>query len=336
VILQRIAFVAVPLLVAALVAPPWTEDERGGAPQIGAGAHTYRWVEGWGALPEGMTLGNTHGAIVSDSQGRIYVNTDGEHAVLVFEASGKLVKSWGKEWQGGLHGMAIVKEGGRELLWIAHTSRHTVAKTTLDGEVLATLPWPEQSGKYEKQDQFNPTAVAVAPGGEIFVADGYGRSWVHKYDSHGHYQKSFGGPGTTPGQMQTPHGLAIDPRGAKPLLVVADRENHRLQFFDLAGGFVRLIDQELRRPCSPHVQGDDLVVADLNGRVSIFGKDDKLVCHLGDNPDQSLWANNGAPRDAWKTGLFIAPHSARWDAQGDLYVQDWVALGRVTKLERVR
>ncbi len=108
----------------------------------------YEWQRGWGKLPEGMSFGNTHGCVVVDSKNRVYMNTDTEHAVIVFEADGTFVKSWGKELAGGLHGMCIVKEGEREYLYLTHTGRHEVLKATLDGEILWTLGWPEEAKVY--------------------------------------------------------------------------------------------------------------------------------------------------------------------------------------------
>lgn len=304
--------------------------------RLGAKDETYRWVSDWAKLPEGMQLGNTHGCIAVDSQGRVYVNTDTENAVIVFAPDGKFLKSWGKDLSGGLHGMTLVREGGEELLYLAHTSRHEVLVTSLDGEVKRSLVWPEASGVYQKREEFLPTAVAVAPSGKIFVADGYGKSWVHEYDAQGKYVKSFGGPGSELGKLQTPHGLYLDVQGETARLFVADRENHRLQIFDLDGKRIGGVDRELRRPCNVDRHGDHLAVADLAGRVTILDGKGELVCHLGDNPDESLRAQNGVPRDRWRDGEFISPHSAKWDAQGNLYVMDWVSLGRVSKLERVR
>src|SRR5439155_105230 len=82
------------------------------------------WVKGWGQLPEGMQFGNTHGCIVIDGRGRVLVNTDTENAVIIFDSSGKFLKSWGKDFKGGAHGMAIVREGDKELMFLAHTGRH--------------------------------------------------------------------------------------------------------------------------------------------------------------------------------------------------------------------
>jgi len=307
--------------------------ERG--PVLGSGAHKYEWVKGWGQLPEGMQFGNTHGCIVIDGRRRVLVNTDTENAVIIFDSSGKFLKSWGKDFKGGAHGMAIVREGDKELMFLAHTGRHEVVKATLDGDVLMTIAYPEKAGVYKSALEYKPTSVAIGPGGDIYVSDGYGLSWIHQYDSKGEYIRSWGGKGTDPGQMRTPHGIWLDTRGKEPLLAVADRENNRLQFFSLDGKFVSMVTEELRRPCHMDQRGADLAIADLAGRVTIFDKNNKLITHLGDNPDPKKRANNGVPRDQWVDGEFIAPHCARWDADGNLYVLDWVAVGRVTKLKHL-
>lgn len=303
---------------------------------LGSGAHTYRWVDDWCRGPGGKDLGNTHGCMVVDQQGNLLANTDTEHAVVVYGRDGTLLRTWGAEFRGGLHGMCHRVEAGKEVLYLAHTRRHEVVKTTLEGVVLWTLGWPEASGIYEREDQFNPTAVAVAPDGRIFVADGYGRSWVHVYDAERRYLKSFGGPGTEPGKFQTPHGLWLDGRGKEPLLLVCDRENHRLQWFTMEGVFVRQMAKDLRRPCNVWPLGDGgLVVADLAGRISILSADDQVVLQLGDNEDPKLRAQNGVPRAQWRAGQFLSPHSVCADAAGNLYVMDWNSLGRITKLEKV-
>ncbi|KAA3611482.1 MAG: peptidase [Planctomycetota bacterium] len=302
---------------------------------VGKGKHRYSWIQDWLKLPEGMKLGNTHGSIVVDKKGRVLVNTDAAHAVVILDADGNYLKSWGKEFQGGLHGMCLFEEDGQERLLLAHIGRHEVIKTDLDGKVLRRWGYPEESGHYANAGEYRPTAVAVAPDGSFFVADGYGKSWVHQYDSEGNYQKSFGGPGTEPGKMRTPHGLWLDTRRNPPVLLVADRENHRLQYFSLDGEYKGLVGEHFRRPCGTYQHGTEMVVADLAGRVTLLDSKDQLIAHLGDQPDPKLRARNGIPRDLWKDGFFLAPHSAAFDQNGNLYVMDWLSLGRISKLKRL-
>jgi hypothetical protein len=312
----------------------WTGGSE--AVRLGEGEVSFDWVPGWGQLPEGMTYGNTHGCIAVDSQDRIYVNTDTDHAIIVFEADGTFVRSFGAEFKGGLHGMTLVEESGKEFLYLAHIGLHQIAKVTLEGEVLWRLGYPKESGLYEKAGSYRPTAVAVAANGDLYAADGYGLSWVHQYDRDQNYVRSFGGPGSKPGQMKTPHGLWIDTRSHAPILMVADRENHRLQAFSLDGNSLGIVSEELRRPCNLSQHGSMLAVADLTGRITILGKDNELLAHLGEQPDPEKRARNNVASDLWRDGEFVSPHGIHWDSQGNLYVMDWVSEGRISKLQRVR
>ena len=91
-----------------------------------------------------------------------------------------------------------------------------------------------------------------------------------------------------------------------------------------------------RRPCSFYEHEGVVVVADLAGRVTLLNEKNELIGHLGDQPDPNKRARNGIPPDQWKDGEFLSPHGACFDSKGNLYVQDWNRLGRVTKLERLR
>jgi hypothetical protein len=324
------------LSLALLLATPSLAQQPAKPGVMGDGVQRYEWVKDWLQLPEKQdVLGNTHGGIVIDSQGLIYVNTDTTKAIMVYGKDGKFLRSMGEDLAGGLHGMTLVRENNEEFIYLVHAAKNEARKLSLKGATIWTIPWPEQSGKYAKADEYHPTSIAVAPNGDIFIADGYGKSWVHRYDKDRKYLSSFGGPGSEPGQMNTPHGLAIDTRTNPPTLLVADRANHRLQVFDLTGKFQKVIEG-FRLPCSIDIQGEYAAVADLAGRVTILDKNNQVVTQLGDNPDESLRGNHDVPKEKWQDGLFTAPHSARWDAEGNLYVMDWNALGRINKLKRLK
>jgi sugar lactone lactonase YvrE len=303
---------------------------------LGSGAHTYEWVKGWAKLPDGMRFGNTHGAVVIDSQGRIFMNTDSEHAVIIFDPDGKYIKSWGKEFKAGTHGMALVKEGKTEYLYLTHTGRHEVIKATLDGDVVWTLGYPKEPNVYKAAAEFKPTGVAFAPNGDFYVTDGYGKFWVHQYNAKAEYIRSWGGLGSEPGKLNNPHGIWMDTRGQTPVVMVADRGNSRLQNFTLDGKHIGFVTETLRRPSNMDQRGQDIAVADLAGRVTILGKDNKVIVHLGDNPDPAKRGKNGVPPEQWVDGEFISPHCPRWDAEGNLYVLEWLSSGRITKLKRLK
>jgi len=326
------------LLLTLLSSAPAAQEKAPVSPAaatLGTGAHRYRWVSGWLEQPGGKELGNTHGGIAFDSKGNLYFNTDTERAVMVYDANGKYLRSFGPELAGGVHGMVIRKEGDAEFLYLVHTGKGELHKRKLDGELVWALPCPAESSKYEGGAGYHPTGIAIGPKGELFVADGYGKGFVHHFDAERKGLGSFGGPGTEPGQFQTPHGIAVDTRTDPPTLLVADRENHRLQRFDFEGRHLGVIEG-FRRPCSVDVQGEFALVADLAGRVTILNAKNEVFTHIGDNPNEGLRAQNGVPREQWQDGCFTAPHFAKWDSKGNLYVLDWNYLGRVTKLERVR
>lgn len=302
---------------------------------LGSGHHVYEFVPDWGTLPNGSHWGYTHGVVI-DSQQRIFIHNRSKDAVAIFDADGKFIKSWGPDFEKGAHGMLLQKEGRTEYLYLADPERHLVAKTTLDGERIWTLGCPKECSAYEREEQYKPTNIAVASNGDIYVADGYGLSWIHQYNAKAEYVRSWGGKGKEAGQMDCPHGISIDSRGSQPIIVVADRTNQRLQNFSLKGEHLGFVTDELRRPCHFDQKNGELLIPDLWGRLTIFDKNNKLITHLGDNPE--IWKTKGwpnVPHEMRVTGKFVSPHAACWDAQGNIYVVEWIPDGRVTKLRRV-
>ncbi|HEY6293578.1 MAG TPA: twin-arginine translocation signal domain-containing protein [Terriglobia bacterium] len=324
---------------AAAVAPALalgSTNKSGSRVVLGSGAHTYELVPGWGVLPAGIKYGYTHGVQV-DSHNQVIVHNQSKDSVIIFDHKGKYIKSWGPEFQKGAHGCLLRKEGGTEYLYLSDYERHIVVKTTLDGEILWTLNWPKDSGVYEKEEQFKPTNTVVAPNGDIYVADGYGLSYVHQYTPKLERIRTWGGKGSEPGKLDCPHGIWIDTRGATPIVVVADRSNARLQTFTLDGKHIGFYSEDMRRPCHfDQAKNGDLLIPDLWGVVTIYDKENKPVTQLGDNP--GVWEAKGWPNlpdTTWVPGKFISPHAACWDKRGDIYVVEWIQEGRVTKLKRV-
>ncbi len=315
------------------------QDKAGtGLPVVGSGAHTYEVLHDWGELPADLAYGNTHG-VAEDSAGRIYVmhtvhrTSARADAVVVFDPAGKFITSWGAAFKDGAHGLHLAREGNAEFFYLCDTARHKLVKTTLDGKTVWERGCPDETGGYKKPDEYVPTNVATAPDGTVFVADGYGRNYIHVYRPDGTYLRTFGGSGKIAGHLRTPHGLMVDTRGPAPLLVVADRGNARLQYFTLAGEHVKFVTQELRAPCHFHARGGELLVPDLKSRVTLLDAHDRLIVHLGDGKDFA--GIRDKDRSAFTPGKFVAPHGGIFDSQGNIFIVEWVEVGRVTKLRRL-
>ena len=341
-------------------------DDKAGTkpPVIGSGEFRYECIHGWGQLPEHIHWETTHGVTV-DADGFIYIKQQG-HAgktpqdtiVILDPASGrKFVRSFGKEYYPGGHGIDMRREGGEEFLYLCDVFHCEVIKTNLMGEHVWKFGTPQEPDVYGdgkgpdgKPAVFRPTNLAFAPDGGFYVGDGYGSSYIHQYTKDAKWVRTWGGTGTEPGKMRTPHGIWLDHRPG-PLhvdgetlervgatLVVADRANARLQYFTLDGKYLGVISDALF-PAHFNIRGDVLLVPDLHARVSLFDKNNKAIVHLGDDPEWRKVVLDGfkvrANESEWQPGKFVHPHDACFDRDGNIYVVEWVVTGRVTKLRHV-
>jgi DNA-binding beta-propeller fold protein YncE len=286
------------------------------------------------AQPDNQPIGPAHGGVAVDRAGNVYVSTDTPRGILVFAPDGKFVRSFGPSF---VHGLFLQRERGGEYLYCARPNYNEVEKIGLDGAVVWKLGYPEKSNIYAKADEFHPTNVVATPDGTIFVADGYGKKWIHKYDADRNYIKSFGGPGSvTPaeeGKFNTCHGLTVDTRGPKPMLFVCNRESGRVEYWDTDGNFVKVIQRDLRMPAAVQIRGNYVAIAELQGRVTVLGKDNEIVAQLGDNPDPKQRANYGLEPSAWTEGIFNSPHGISFDRSGSIIVSEWSQYGRLSKFE---
>lgn len=299
---------------------------------LGSGSHTYEWID-FGELPAGRKLGYTHG-VVSDAKDNVYVHNQSEDAVCVFDPQGNFIKSWGKQFKDGAHGMFLSREDGKEFLYLADYAQQKIVKTTLDGEVVFSIGQPDRPDIYDSPEKFKPTDVCVAPNGDFYVFDGYGQPWVHRYSADAKYKDSFGGDGTEAGMLKCPHGGWVDTRKREPELYVADRGNNRIQVFTLDGKHKRFITAEMKQPCCFFQWQDEMYIPDLQARVTILDKNDQPLAVLGDDPQAPKTEGWPNIQDKLKPGKFSSPHACCVDSKGDIYVAEWISTGRVTKLIR--
>ena len=284
---------------------------------LGQGDHKYRVVENWAKLPDGWEFMDV-GSVAVDSKDRVYVFCRGEHPMIVFDREGNFITSWGEGVFKRAHGLHIDRN---DHLYCTDDGDHTVRKCTTEGKILLTLGVPGKPTPFMSGQPFHRcTHTALSPKDEIYVSDGYGNACVHKYSPDGKLLKTWGEPGTNPGQFNIVHNIVTDEDG---WVYVADRENHRVQVFDGNGKYETQWNN-LHRPCGicmPYTHKPVCYIGELGPgmgvnrnspnlgpRVSIVDNQGKLLSRIGD------------PHAGTAPTSFIGPHGLAVDSRGDLYV----------------
>jgi hypothetical protein len=330
------------LLFVALISTPLLAGEPAQPVRMGSGAMTFDTVPGWGLGSDGLSvLGPTHGGVVVDKAGNVY--TSAKIGVFVFDPDGQVIRRFLGDEYTQMHDLEIRDEPDGEFIYGARNEAAEGVKFRADdGEIVLKLPFPKESGL--NLEKFAPTAITVAPNGDIILADGYASDHIFKFDKHGKYLMHFGKKGDGLDEFHTAHGMTLDTRYDPPRLLICDR-NHldqnginrgRLLHYSLEGEFLQEVATGLLMPTSAAVQGDYVSVPDLHGRLYILDKENCIVSVLGYNADPEQRRNFGVPQDQWQEGVFSGTHGSYWDADGNLYVQDWNTAGRIMKLVRVK
>jgi len=270
------------------------------------GDRRYAVHRKWAKLPKGESFGFLSDLAV-DGEGHVHVAQRGtDRPVLVFDRDGKLLGSWG---EGALAEPHYINAGKDGSMLVADRDSHQVLRFDRAGKLVQALGkrhWPSLDAPFN-----HPTAAAEAPDGEIYVADGYGNSSVHRFAADGSLIKTWGGQGSGPGAFTTPHAIAVDSRGR---VLVGDRENNRVQVFDRAGKYLAEWG-DFYHPMQIWIDDRDLVfVTDQIPRISLLTLDGKLV-------GRCRGAINGA-------------HGLCGDADGNLYLSE-LPPQEITKLERL-
>ena len=283
---------------------------------LGTGEYRYEVVDHWAKLPPGMEFNADVAAVGVDAQDRVYAFNRGAHPMCVFDRDGNFLRSWGLFRRA--HGVHMAPD---DTLWLTDDGDHTVRHCTLDGKVLLTLGIPGTPSAFMGGEPFHRcTHTALSPQGDLYVSDGYGNARVHKYAPNGMLVRSWGEPGTDPGQFNIPHNICCDAEG---WVYVADRENHRIQVFDPQGRYETQWNN-MHRPSGLYLErgasarfyvgevGGGMAVnqdiPNIGPRVSIYSAKGELLARLGNRPA------------GLEPGQFISPHGLAVDSRGDIYV----------------
>ena len=287
---------------------------------LGKEKYAYAPIEDWGNFPSELILGDVAG-IAIDSKDRVYLFNRGDHPIVVLDKTGDVLSTWGHGLFKNPHGASI---GPDQNIYLTDNFDHTVRKFSLDGELLLELGTSGLSSGFMSGKPFcKCTHSAVSLSGDIYVSDGYSNACIHHYDPSGKLLKSWGSPGTGPGEFNLPHNICCDGDG---WIYVADRENSRVQIFGPSGRYETQINN-MHRPsglaltlgsCPDCIVGELASYLRVNSDfpnlgpfVSFFNKSGSLISRLDTGQGPGLGP-----------GQFVSPHSIAVDSSGDLYVGD--------------
>jgi len=317
-----------PGLIAALVAAAAVAAGAADAPPASAPPNPYRTVEGWAKMPAGRAWGATSAVDVDRDGKSIWVaercgaNTcagSALPAILLFDESGRLKNSFAAGVFVFPHGIHVDRDGN---VWVTDArgrdgKGHQVFKFSRDGKLLLALGKAGVTG--EGPDEFNqPSDVAVAPSGDVFVADGHdenSNARIVKFSQDGRFIKTWGKRGTAPGEFDTPHGLAFDSRGR---LFVADRGNNRIQIFDQEGKF-REEWKQFGRPSGLYIDRKDVLYVSDSESNSKTNPGWKRGIRVGSAKDGKVTAFIPDPEPDPEKVVTSAAEGVAADAQGNIY-----------------
>ncbi|WP_421878360.1 6-bladed beta-propeller [Marinoscillum sp.] len=338
------AALSIPSLGFNIINKPVLNDEI-----IGHGKFRYRVHKAWGDLDPATTpVKNCH-EMVMDSKGRLIMVTDEtKNNIIIYDKSGKMLSTWGSEYKSG-HGLSLFNEGGEDVLFICNPDGENpqVVKTTVDGKKLLTLPDPRKISVYEAKDRYLPTETAIAPNGDIYVADGYGSQWILQFNKEGEFVRKFGGPGNNDDQFSTAHGVAIDDRDPNNItLLCTSRAHNSFKRFSLDGKYLSTIFLPGAFVCRAVIDDENIYsgvcwsrLKYLNqtsdsGFVTILDKENKVISNPGGT--KPVYKKGELQLMIQETPIFNHCHDVCIDEDKNLYICQWNANKTYPiKLERV-
>lgn len=268
--------------------------------------------------------------MVQDRKGRLLLLTnETRNNILVYDKKGRVLENWGNAYPGG-HGLTLFDEGGKDVLYICDNNLHQVIKTDIRGKVLQTLDYPKESGLYAKAEEYVPTETTIAANGDIYIADGYGKDFIHRYNHQGQYLGYFGGRGTEPSHLLNAHGVCIDNRQGQPSLLVTSRQQQCFKRYTLDGAYIETIALPGAWVCRPVIKGNFLYAAVLqsddrqwkqSGFLTILDQHNKVISNPGGT--EPLYTGGALQAMSQQQPLFAYPHDVCVDDEENLYVAQW-------------
>ena len=296
---------------------------------IGHGDFRYRVDKKWGIQdPTQFPVNDCHEMIL-DKKNRIFMTTTHpKNNILIYDRGGKILGSWGTDYPGA-HGLTISEEGEEEFLFITDPETHKVCKTTLKGRKLFEINTPREISDYKSEDQFKPTETAIAPNGDIYVADGYGLDFIIQYDKSGNYIRHFGGKGNKDDNFDCCHGIVFDSRDKNNSLLITSRSENVFKRFTPDGKHIETINLPSCYICRPVLKNGMLYFAVIvtkdwgtyDGMLAVLDENNSVVSFPGGS--KPVYNNSHLIASVYDQSTFFNPHDVCVDNDEDIYVPQW-------------
>ena len=253
---------------------------------------------------------------------------------MVFDPDGHYLNSWGEQFYGQAHGLTLIEEAGHERLYLVDIAGG-IYKCTLDGDMLQHIGKP---AFYDDDDlKFGAANVSVAPNGDLYLAEGYGSSFVLHFDNEGHLLNRFGGWGDTEAHTRWAHGSFIADVDGEILLHVAVDDPSQIKRFTLDGVFHSLMPGTFLHPRNIYAKDDLWAIPEMGGRLTLIDQVTDEIHHLGHWGEkmEDIFKRRTGPRDSFPDGIFASAHGVGFLSNADIIVAEWVEVGRISKLTRM-
>lgn len=327
---------------ATVIAAPYVRSQSKTSLQgsvIGHGSHRYQVDLDWcRAKREQHPVKDCHEMVMDAQKRLLMITNEARNNILIFDKEGHVLDAWTLKLKAG-HGLTLDARDGQEYLYLCDPAGGAVVKTTLKGEVLLKLPHAKDCGAYDAITKYAPTEAAVAPNGDIYVADGYGSQYILHFDAQGKFIRKFGGLSTqamNAGKFMQAHGVTIDQRGPEPLVLCTERVRNEFHWYTLAGQYVRSVYLPGAFMSRPVIAGDlllsgvcfgmkpgDFRMWRERGFIIVLDKDNRVISAPGGHAPE--YEGDQVKLLLQDQPVFRNVHDVCMDDTGDLYACQWNA-----------